>query len=234
MSEIAQESPYSLDDFQACVAMTRNDPVTPDWQRTYAEYIRGEMLEAFFQHGPGLLLLSSPSFDVQKYIEKPAELQDEVQEEFGDMLWFGFAVANQYGIHARDACERSFMRHTDEVVSVASFTDLQRLAAHHAGKISVPNKFGTTTSLEDNPHYALTRIVNRLTRTMDPHAPASRIPTATESEAVVPLPNALGDYLNATAFVISSCTGWDLEDAALFNIQKLTERQAWGKTAGSA
>jgi|GEM_PF-2623115 len=233
MSEILGEIPYPLDDFQASIALTRNDPPTPDWQRTYAGYIRGEMLEALYQHGPGSLLLLPQGFNGQQLIENPTELKSEVQEELGDMLWFGFAVADQYGENARNMCEQSFMRHTGEHISIMSFTDLQKYVAQYAGKFSVPNKFGTVTCLQDNPYYVFTRFVNRLTRSMEPQAAASRLPTATESEAVLPLPQVLGDYLNAVGFVISACAGWDVEDAAVFNTQKLMERQTWGKNAGA-
>lgn len=241
MSEHLSFSSLSPDEYQQFVASTQVD-MGEDWQPKYADWIRSESVEFLGQHGPGALLVMPESFGIDQVPvhDNFPELNDQMIDELGDLVWFGFGVAEYSGIKAMDACKESLEVH-DAAISqpLNTFEDLTQAVSEHADKIRVANKLSIImpeaddslkmTSLRDNPFYVLQRTVGRLCRALDENTDGYMPPTMSDLEAPAELSHAIGDYINALAYVASVHLHSDIQTAVSINMQKLKDRALHGK-----
>lgn len=241
MSELLKGMPVSLDAYQHFVASTQFD-MGMEWEPKYADWIRSESMEFLTQHGPGALLVMPDSFELDKtdvHHQFP-ELRDQMLDELGDLVWFGFSVAERNGINAMDASKHALTNHGVSVEQpLDSFEGLSELVIRRAGDIGVANKISVlipeadevlkTTHLDENPFYVLQRTVARLCRALNDTSHEGILPSMTDLEAPTEITQAIGDYLNTLAYIASVHLEADIQSAVTINIAKLQKRQIHGK-----
>lgn len=241
MSEFLDSSPVSPDAYQHFVASTQFD-LGAEWEPQYADWIRSESMEFLGQHGPGALLVMPDSFELDRpdVHHRFPELRNQMLDELGDLVWFGFSVAERNGIKAMDASKHALTNHGVSVDQpLDSFDDLSELVRRRAGDIGVANKISVlmpeadeaikTTHLNENPFYVLQRTVARLCRALNDTSHEGILPSMTDLEAPTEIMQAIGDYLNVLAYIASVHLDADLRSAVSINMAKLQRRQIHGK-----
>ncbi|TAH35186.1 hypothetical protein EYC59_02580 [Candidatus Saccharibacteria bacterium] len=225
----AEVRPLSFEAYENFVETVRNpDPPEFNWRKDRAKRVGDELLEVLVQHGDGLNLLLPSIVPVAK--PKPG-LVHKMADELGDSCWFITDATLRAQLSLSDVTTAALQRHVgSKVEEISTFRELDIQSVNHAATIAVPNKYGLSTYLGNNPSYLLMRTQERLIRSLNPD---SRItggpPTATYLEGVTELPQALGDACLALSFIASARLGVSLEAVARFNMRKLTHRQAHGK-----
>jgi hypothetical protein len=233
----------TFDDYQYLAAQTMRVPngaYLNAWKQTYAEFISGEALEALGQHGPSALLMLPEEYAPNSWAEVGPNLKQETMDELSDMLWFGFSAAQLAGLSGGEAVRHALRFHLgDTVPDITSFNQAQLIISEYADEIRISNKLSmyraetlgplSMTSLKANPFYWFTRSSTRVLRALGDERQVAGPPIMTDLEQVTALPLAIGDYLLMLGYISSERLGWNFEDMALYNFQKLSERELWGK-----
>lgn len=246
MGDILFEEPVSFAAYSEFVESERhnNEPYTDDLNAQRAALLQGEQMEFLFQHGPGGVLLLPGAFEGHRITDAYPELSNDMADEASDMLWFDFDVAAQNGLDIGGICLRALKTHTHtRVREIADFVSLQQAVLDNAEKIKVINKLGLAnpqmpeevkyTPITRNPYYVFDRIHNRLIRALTQPEPNYETPTATDLEPEIELPKALGDHINALAYVCKIKLGRDIDEVARYNVYKLRHRKKFGKQPGN-
>lgn len=229
-----------LDDYQRFVASTRRpDTYEGLWQNAYSKYIASEQLEFLIQHGVGALLLLPRSYEYPEP-ESGDELRYNLADEAGDLLWFGFDIADRLEFSAADLCTNGLRSYTSSISpAITSFAELEENIMRSAQKVKVINKIGllfadanpdhADTALADNPNYVFMRAGQRLRRSLDQGERDLAPPSATELEPIQPVAESVALFILTLAYIAKDRLGVSIEDIARFNMAKLAHRQQFGK-----
>lgn len=231
----------ALDDYAFLVSSTRKNDMGDDWASLHAGFILGEIEEAMYQHGPGLNLLLSNEYDyiIERRGVDVEELRDDVADEVADMLWFGFSAAEYLEQTPGSLVVKGLASHG--VIGLSephNFNDLQKIVVDHADEVRFRSKYSLECgdesdtgliSLEDSPGYALNRVTGRLAHALLGDDDSPRLRTASDLEPQSAIDDALGEYICVIAYIATSRLNRDIETLAWHNIEKLIERERWGK-----
>ncbi len=234
MSELLRHV-LSIDEYQQFVVASRHNDQTDE---AYANFLDGEFMETFTQHGPGSLLLM-PGIQFAETDELKAQ-RYHMADEMGDILWFATDKVAQLGQSASELCLQALQHHAPEATGpLSTFTDIEQAVITHAENIRIPNKMGMTypdlpehfkmTNLVENPYYLMVRTAFRVSRSLRQGKEDLSPPTATVLEPISDISQALGDYLNVLAYVARARLGIGIENIARFNMDKLKHRDNYGK-----
>jgi hypothetical protein len=237
--------PLELSDYAQLVESSLYDdgPLKrrPDLEN-FAQLIRGEWLELMVDHGTGMLLLK-PGFNRSWTTDKSPDIIAEMSLELGDLLWYSFSLCHFLGLKPEQICADALATHNScfSTDAIDCFEQLENAVVNAADRITVPTKSSLEfesdpeqhclVSLNDSPGYLLQRHCGRLVRALDSDGNFMAPRSAAYLEAPVDLPQALGDFINTLCYISKICLDVSAEDIALMNIQKLLERQRWGKIA---
>lgn len=236
MSDILFVEKISLDSYQNFVQVERkpNETFEDAWDAKRADDVLAEGYEFLYQHGPGMeLLVAGPDWP-HEYEQRFPELRNNMIDELGDMLWFDFDIINHHAFDPSDVTSRALQSHTNSNQQFTNFADLQKAVTENAQKIQLPESYSLFasrdnekgTSLADHPGYVLSRMQVRLVTALRQQG----VNPSQESNDELAL--ALGDHINALAYISASKLGMDVNDVARYNVYKLRHRKKFGKATG--
>lgn len=240
MSELLTPEPPTLAQYEQFIVSSRKDDISENdnFGELYADFLQGEQIEFLMQHGSGALLLLPPEFGVQNH-DSENELRFHMADEMGDILWFGAASVHMIGSTIAQSVGKAVTAFGIPTNNYASFDDIESEALIHAGRITFPNKHGLLfpdfpqsfkqTSLQDNPFYAFTRSIRRVTRMLQEGKHDQAPFSATELEQVQDPETALGTLFLTLAYISKAKLNIAVSDVAAFNTAKLQNRQLHGK-----
>lgn len=241
MSETTAQPNLSIEDYERLVDETwRQEESSEDWHTHYADLIKKEFMEMQFQHGPGIIFLSSLKHAAGQeardvIIAEDKEAYDGLIEELGDLLWFSFRTAAEAKLDPKEASALALTTYTGERhPAFQSFAQIQEAVSKHATVIGVPSKHAlrygepplkaNTIVLANIPDYVFMRMVFRLARSLEQGRKDVGPFTASMLEPVPELAQSIGDCINVASYLAHDVLGIDIEEVARRNIDKLQKR----------
>lgn len=234
------ETIATLDEYQELAASLRRNTTQNGWEELNGKIGADEGFEVFMQHGDVMAVLAPSSFWTPERIQSmkpPARFG--MAEEIGDVLWFASDTAQRSNISLTDAVASALHRHNISAEPHTTFTQLGQLAQTHASQLTVTTTLGFfgretrpephTVSLHENPYLIYGRTILRTIKSINPDLTCIGQRRAIDSETPLPIAEAVGELIIATAFVSEERLEVPVSLIAQYNIEKLQDRALRGK-----
>jgi hypothetical protein len=189
-------------------------------------WLNSEVFETYETEERALALLA-PLFDEEYKIND--DLRTHLVSEWGDIMWFNFALAHEVGVEPH-AAHAEHARLFGSRLSSAKLRYFQATSMRHMDQERLDTKPGHSVSFNENPFLHVVRLSGQLIKSYDSDYKPTGPWLASDSEAPKSNLEVMGfvscTVAKASRFILDMSLG----EVLRFNMAKAARRKAEGKT----